>query len=86
MTVMNIVHMRVKPGREAEFIALHKELNASVMVGMRNFWVTKVGERSYCVVGEWSDMEALVIMLSHTTSHTHEWRDGEDDLPSSCQL
>jgi hypothetical protein len=60
MTAMNIVHMRVKPGQEAEFIALHKELNAALMVGMRNFWLTKVGERSYCVVGEWTDMEALV--------------------------
>jgi quinol monooxygenase YgiN len=60
MTAMNIVHMRVKPGHEAEFIALHKELNASLMEGMRNFWLTKVGETSYCVVGEWTDMEALV--------------------------
>lgn len=60
MTVMNIVHMRVKPGKETEFVALHKELGAAAMPGGRNFWVVKTGERSFCIVGEWSDMDALV--------------------------
>ena len=30
------------------------------MPGGRNFWVVKTGERSFCIVGEWSDMDALV--------------------------
>ncbi len=30
------------------------------MAGLRNFWVVKTGERDYCVVGEWAEMEALV--------------------------
>ncbi len=58
MTVMNIVHMRVKPGKEAEYVALHKKLPA--MPGGQNFWLVKTGERSFCVVGEWTDMAALV--------------------------
>ncbi len=60
MTAMNIVHMRVKPGKEADYLALHHELDAATMPGMRNFWLVKTGERSFCVVGEWDSMEALV--------------------------
>lgn len=59
MTAMNIVHMRVKPGKEEEYVALHRELNATPMSGGRNFWLVKTGERSFCVVGEWDSMEAL---------------------------
>ena len=59
MTAMNIVHMRVKPGKEAEYIALHRELDAATLPGGRNFWVVK-WERSFCVVGEWESMDALV--------------------------
>lgn len=59
MTAMNIVHMRVKPGREAEFLAIHEEFQISGLAGGRNFWVVKTGERSFCVVGEWDDMAAM---------------------------
>ena len=59
MTVMNIVHMRTKPGKEDEYVALHRALDTTSMKGGRNFSVIKTGERSYCVVGEWDSMEAL---------------------------
>ena len=59
MTAMNVVHMRVKPGKEEEYVALHRELSATLMSGGRNFWLVKTGERSFCVVGEWDSMEAL---------------------------
>ena len=60
MTVMNVVHMRVKPGQEAEYIRLHKDLDVSSGQGGRNFWLVKTGERSFIVVGEWADMDAMV--------------------------
>lgn len=59
MSAMNVVHMRVKPGKEEEYVALHRDLSAASMKGGRNFWVVKTGERSFCVVGEWDSMEAL---------------------------
>ena len=59
MTAMNIVHMRVKPGSEEQFISLHREMNAAEMGGGRNFWIVKTGERSYCVVGEWDNLDVL---------------------------
>lgn len=59
MTAMNVVHMRVKPGKEDEFIRIHKEMQASSMPGGRNFWIMKSGERSYVIIGEWDSLAAL---------------------------
>ncbi|MBL9073107.1 antibiotic biosynthesis monooxygenase [Tabrizicola sp.] len=60
MTAMNVVHMRVKPGMEEEFVRLHKDFDMKSMPGGRNFWLVKSGERSFIVVGEWADQAALV--------------------------
>jgi hypothetical protein len=60
MTAMNIVHMRVKPGMEQEFLALHQAMENESMPGMRGIWIVKTGERDYCFVGEWDSMQAIV--------------------------
>ncbi len=60
MTAMNVVHMRVKPGKEDEFIAIHRAFDTSAMSGGRNFWIARTGERSFVIVGEWDSQEALV--------------------------
>ena len=59
MKAMNVVHMRVKPGMEAEFIRLHSDFDMKAMPGGRNFWLVKSGERSFVVVGEWDSMAAM---------------------------
>lgn len=59
MTAMNVVHMRVKPGKDAEFQRLHQEMNTPAMKGGRNFWLIQVGERDYVIVGEWDSHAAL---------------------------
>ena len=60
MTYMNVVHMRVKPGMEDEYVRLHSELDVSSWQGGRNFWLVRSGERSFIVIGEWDSHEALV--------------------------
>ena len=59
MTAMNVVHMRVKPGKEDEFVRLHRDFDARAMPGGRNFWVMQSGERSYIVIGEWDSLDAM---------------------------
>ena len=59
MTAMNVVHMRVKPGKDEEFIRIHHEMQARSMPGGRNFWIMKSGERSYVIIGEWDSLEAM---------------------------
>lgn len=59
MTAMNVVHMRVKPGQEAEFIRIHEEFRSVAMPGGRSFWVVRTGERSFTIVGEWDSLDAM---------------------------
>ena len=59
MTAMNVVHMRVKPGKEEEFIRIHKEFDAGRIPGGRNFWLVRSGERSFIVIGEWDSQAAM---------------------------
>jgi quinol monooxygenase YgiN len=60
MAAMNVVHMRVKPGKEAEFLDLHRSFGATPMPGSRSFNVVQTGERMFCIVGEWESMDAMV--------------------------
>jgi quinol monooxygenase YgiN len=58
MTAFNVVRFRVKPGQEKAFIDHHKkaELNAK---GFRKGALIRTGDRSYCMIGEWNDMDDL---------------------------
>ena len=59
MTAMNIVHLRVKPGREEEFLVLQQDLARGKMDGVRRFQVVKTGERSFVIVGDWDSFDAI---------------------------
>ena len=60
MTAMNIVHMRFKPGKDEEFLAIHRGFGGEPLAGLESFDIVKTGERSYCVVGRWQSSEAMV--------------------------
>lgn len=59
MTVMNVVHMRVKPGQEAEFLRLHADFPLLDLPGARSFRLVRSGERSFIVIGEWDSGAAM---------------------------
>jgi hypothetical protein len=80
MTAMNIVHMRVKPGREADFVKLNQEFEREDMPGMRHFWVVKTGERSYIIVGEWDNFDAIVKSRPTMIANLDKMRDILEDL------
>ncbi len=58
MTAFNVVRFRVKPGRDQEFLDAHIKVQAD-WLGLRRANVIKTGERTYCIIAEWSDMESL---------------------------
>jgi hypothetical protein len=60
MAAYNVVRFRVKPGRDQEFIALHKEAAWNRMNGLRGGALIKTGDRTYCFVGEWDTFDAIV--------------------------
>lgn len=58
MTAFNAVRFRVKPGHEQEFLDAHKAM-ARDWTGLIHVNIIKTGERSYCIIGEWTGMDAM---------------------------
>ena len=59
MTAYNIVRFRVKPGRESEFVAAHKNMKLEAK-GMRKASLVKTGDRAFFLVGEWDSFDDIV--------------------------
>ena len=59
MTAYNVVRFRVKPGREKEFLDVERMWEHPTK-GFRKAAMIKTGDRSFCFVGEWDDMQAIV--------------------------
>jgi quinol monooxygenase YgiN len=79
MTAFNVVRFRVKPGREDEFVAAHR--NASVKFsGSRRVALIKTGERTYCIVGEWTSAKKLAAARPKMISVLDTFRDCLEDL------
>lgn len=80
MTAMNVVHMRVKPGKDAEFIAVHKEFQAMKLAGSKSFHVVATGERMYCIIGEWESMDSMIAARPAMISNLDKLRPLLEDL------
>jgi hypothetical protein len=59
MTAYNVVRFRVKPGRDKEFIDLHRKAKPDFK-GWRNGALVKTGDQTYCFVGEWDSFHNIV--------------------------
>lgn len=80
MAAMNIVHMRVKPGREADFIDVQRQIEATGFPGALNFWMVRTGARDFTVVGEWQSMDALIAARPAMIANLDKLRDYLEDL------
>ena len=80
MTAYNIVRMRVKPGREKDYLELNKKLDRKSFKGFRKVSVVKTGDRSYCVVGEWDSMDLIVAARPGMIAMLDTFRDMLEDL------
>ena len=59
MTAYNVVRFKVKPGKEPEFVAIHRELARTKLPGFRKGALVKTGDLAYCFIGEWDRFESL---------------------------
>lgn len=78
MTAFNTVRFKVKPGREQEFLDAHKKADVH-WPGMRHASIIKTGERAYCIIAEWTDMEALVAARTQMIATLDSFRDTLED-------
>jgi hypothetical protein len=79
MTAFNAVRFRVKPGRDQEFLDAHKEIDGG-WPGLRHVNMIKTGDRSYCIIAEWTDMDALAKARPNMVATLNSFRDTLEDL------
>jgi hypothetical protein len=79
MTAFNAVRFRVKPGREEDFIEAHRRAERN-WPGLKHANLIKTGERTYCIVAEWSDMDALAAARPSMIATLDTLRDTLEDL------
>jgi hypothetical protein len=81
MTAFNAVRFRVKPGREQEFLDAHKKVQAD-WPGLKHVNMIKSGDRTFCIIAEWSDMDALARARPNMIATLDSFRDTLEDLGS----
>lgn len=79
MTAFNIVRLRVKPGREEEFLAAHRAADSS-FAGFRQGTLVKTGESTYCFIGEWTGMARIAAARPQMIALLDSFRDCLEQL------
>lgn len=79
MTAFNVVRFRIKPGREEEFLAAHRDGKAR-WPGLMAGHIIRTGERSYCLIGEWADTAAIKGARPQMIATLDSFRDTLEDL------
>jgi quinol monooxygenase YgiN len=79
MTAFNAVRFKVKAGREQQFLDAHNK-DAFDWPGLSHAYVIKTGERTFCVIAEWTDMDAIVNARDSMIATLDSFRDTLEDL------
>ena len=79
MTAFSTVRFRVKPGRDQEFLDAHEKVHAD-WPGLKHVNMVKTGERTYCIIAEWTDMDALAKARPNMIATLDSFRDTLEDL------
>ena len=85
MTAFNVVRFRVKPERDQEFLDAHKTIGTT-WVGLVHANIIKTGDRSYCIIAEWKDMDACIRARPNMISTLNSFRDALEDLGGGLGL
>jgi quinol monooxygenase YgiN len=80
MSAFNIVRMRVRPGAVDDFLAVHRDRTLQDVPGWVAFNLVQTGERDFCVIGEWTDMDALVAARPKMIGLLDQLREKLEDL------
>ena len=85
MTAFNAVRFRVKPGREQDFLDAHKKVQAD-WPGLKHANIIKTGERTFCIIAEWTDMDSLAKARSNMIATLDSFRDTLEDVGGGVGL
>lgn len=79
MTAFNAVRFKVKAGREQQFLDAHNKI-ASTWPGLTRANIIKTGERTFCIIAEWTDVDAMVNARASMIATLDSFRDTLEDL------
>lgn len=79
MATFNVVRFRVKPGREQDFLAAHRDGKAR-WPGLIEGNIIHTGERAYCLIGRWRDADSLKSARPQMIATLDSFRDTLEDL------
>jgi hypothetical protein len=81
MTAFNVVRFRVKSGREQHFLDAYRRDGAD-WPGLNNAKIIKTGDRTYCIIAEWVDMDTLANARPSLITMLDSFRETLEDLGS----
>lgn len=79
MTAFNVVRFRVKPGQDQAFLDAHRRVQAD-WEGLTRANIIKTGDGAYCIIAEWTSLDALVAARPHMIATLDSFRDTLQDL------
>ena len=79
MAAFNVVRFRVRPGRDQEFLDAHNKIGAT-WPGLIHANIVKTGDRSYCIIAEWNDIDACIEARPSMITTLDSFRDLLEDL------
>ena len=79
MAAFNVVRFRVRPGRDQEFLDAHNKIGAT-WPGLIHANIVKTGDRSYCIIAEWNDIDACIEARPSMITTLDSFRNSLEDL------
>ena len=79
MPIFNTVRFRVKPGQETRFLDAHRDGKAN-WPGLLRGAIIATGDRSYCLIGEWADADAMAQARASMIETLDGFRETLEDL------
>jgi antibiotic biosynthesis monooxygenase (ABM) superfamily enzyme len=72
------VRFRVKQGREQDFLEAHRRVDVN-WPGLKQANIIKAGDRTYCIIAEWKDMDSLAAARPDMIATLDSFRDTLED-------
>ena len=79
MAAFNAVRFQVKPGRNQEFLDAHERVDRD-WPGLRHVNIIQTGDQSYCIIGEWDDMDSMAAARPAMIATLDSFRDTLEEL------
>ena len=79
MTAFNVVRFRVKAGKDREFLDAHRAI-LKEWPGLRRVNIIKTGDRTYCLIAEWADTDAIAKARQQMIATLNTFRELLEDL------